>query len=473
MMYRTIDLCAGIGGIRKGFELTQHYKNVCSAEIDPLACKTYELLFGEDPQNDISSSEFKASLKTKQYDVLLAGFPCQAFSRVGLQLGFNDSTKGTVFFDIFQIIKTTFPKVVFLENVENLVNHDKGNTFMTIIESLELDLNYKVVGVNKAENGSIKYCGNDFIRNSKYFGLPQNRPRAYIIAFSRAYFGNRVDAICNELPQKNDKVIYSSVNDVLESDVPARFFLSEGYLKTLEKHFDRQKAKGYGFGYRIINDEKIEHPIANTLLATGGSGRERNLVVDKRNGSRWAGTEVKGKYSPINRKCIRTMTPLEWGRLQGFAGYAFLDDEGTDHFRFPSSVSNLQRFKQLGNSVTIPVIETMAQYIYDTVESMVQCFSEVEKRLFIMYGEEFVVCHALFQALGSIVRERSLVRMFDLVHHFGVGNPMSYREMSAYMHISEARVSQIMKQLSACKAVSRTEDGRIVFLASGTCPEAI
>lgn len=97
MEYKTIDLCAGIGGIRRGFELAGNFHNVISAEVDNLACKTYEHLFGDNPQNDVTSEEFKKKVESLQYDILLAGFPCQAFSRVGLQKGFLDTTKGTIF----------------------------------------------------------------------------------------------------------------------------------------------------------------------------------------------------------------------------------------------------------------------------------------------------------------------------------------------------------------------------------------
>lgn len=132
MKLKTIDLCAGIGGIRRGFELAGGYRNIASAEIDEMACKTYEHLFHEDPRNDVTNEKFKKHLQTLHYDVLMAGFPCQAFSSVGLQHGFEDKTKGTIFFDIAKIIKMTRPKVVFLENVQNLLSHDKQATFKTI-----------------------------------------------------------------------------------------------------------------------------------------------------------------------------------------------------------------------------------------------------------------------------------------------------------------------------------------------------
>ena len=121
MPFRTIDLCAGIGGIRKGFEMTGDYVNVLSAEVDKYACLTYEHLYGENPNNDLTSEEFKNIVDDTEYEVLLAGFPCQTFSRAGNEEGFNDEEKGIIFNHIAEIIERTRPRAVFLENVDNLV----------------------------------------------------------------------------------------------------------------------------------------------------------------------------------------------------------------------------------------------------------------------------------------------------------------------------------------------------------------
>ena len=112
--YKTIDLCAGIGGIRKGFEMTGQFNNVLSAEIDASACRTYEHLYNENPKNDLTSEEFKSKVAATDFDVLLAGFPCQTFSRAGLELGFADEEKGIIFSHIADIIKRTRPKAIFL-----------------------------------------------------------------------------------------------------------------------------------------------------------------------------------------------------------------------------------------------------------------------------------------------------------------------------------------------------------------------
>ena len=116
MPFRTIDLCAGIGGIRKGFEMTGDYVNVLSAEVDKYACLTYEHLYGENPNNDLTSEKFKNTVENTQYDVMLAGFPCQTFSRAGNEEGFNDEEKGIIFNHIAEIIERTRPRAVFLEN---------------------------------------------------------------------------------------------------------------------------------------------------------------------------------------------------------------------------------------------------------------------------------------------------------------------------------------------------------------------
>ena len=401
MKLKTIDLCAGIGGIRRGFELAGGYRNIASAEIDEMACKTYEHLFHEDPRNDVTNEKFKKHLQTLHYDVLMAGFPCQAFSSVGLQHGFEDKTKGTIFFDIAKIIKMTRPKVVFLENVQNLLSHDKQATFKTIVDTLDRQLDYHIVGVTHDKDGIPQYKRSAFLRNSRDFGVPQNRPRVYIVAFSRAYFGQHISLLPEEAPTKRSRTpVFKSLADVLDKKVDSRFFLSSGYLDTLEKHIVTQHKKGYGFGYCIVNAPEIETPIANTLLATGGSGRERNLIYDPINGASCAGTSIKGKYSPINDKFIRTMTPNEWGRLQGFVGYAFVDKNGIDQFSFPEGIRNVQRFKQFGNSVTIPVIEEYALFIQQCCDTMYDAFSPIEKRLFSMYGNEFLLCSLISRELA-------------------------------------------------------------------------
>ena len=155
------------------------------------------------------------------------------------------------------------------------------------------------------------------------------------------------------------------MNELLEFQAEAKYYMASGYLDTLIRHREREHGKGNGFGYRIVNEPGIEHPVANTIMATGGSGKERNLVFDPQDNI--AGMILSTKKTPLNDKGIRVMTPREWGKLQGFINYAFLDEEGIDHFSFPKEVAPTQQYKQFGNSVTIPVIETMAEF-------MLNCF---------------------------------------------------------------------------------------------------
>lgn len=351
--------------------MTGQFENVLSAEIDPYAAKTYEHLFGENPTNDLTSEGFKTEVVNTEYDILLAGFPCQAFSRVGKQQGFRDTTRGTIFFDIADIISRTNPRAVFLENVENLVSHDQGNTIETIIKTLEEELGYRVVGVTLDEDGNYVYSRSTLVRNTKDFGLPQNRPRAYIMAFSKKIYGNAVKLLNQQLPLVRDEVIFNDVIEILDTNVDDKYYMASGYLETLKKHKARQKKNGYGFGYCVVNQNNGAHPVAYTILATGGSGKERNLIYQPKPGV--AGKAIAGKKTVLNSEGIRVMTPDEWGRLQGFIGYAFKDQNGDDGFSFPEGTTDGQKYKQFGNSVSIPVIRSMAEF-------MLECFDTLEEQ---------------------------------------------------------------------------------------------
>jgi DNA (cytosine-5)-methyltransferase 1 len=348
--------------------MTGSFNTVISSEIDPYACKTYKHLFKVDPQNDLTTQGFKNLVTQTAYDILLAGFPCQPFSRAGLGEGFDDESKGGIFFHIVRIIKKTRPAVIFLENVDHLVTRENGETFKHILKVLEISLKYKIIGVQKAKDDTVIFNSKDFIRNSKNFGIPQNRPRAYIIGFDRKLFGDKIE-ILNEikLPETCPTVLYKNLNSILEKKVDPHYYLGSGYLETLKRHREREKKKGNNFGYKVINEPDIINPIANTLLATGGSGRERNLIYDPRPGI--GGIEVKNKKTPLNNEGIRIMTPREWGKLQGFINYAFLEN-GKDTFSFPDTVPELHQYRQFGNSVTIPVIKTMAEFILKCLKKM-------------------------------------------------------------------------------------------------------
>lgn len=191
------------------------------------------------------------------------------------------------------------------------------------------------------------------------------------MAFSRKRYGKAINHLNRELPLSNDKVIFKDIYAILDENVNDRYYMAQGYLDTLKRHRERNHSKGNGFGYNIVNQSRKKHPIANTILATGGSGKERNLIFQSKDGV--AGKIIKGKKTPINNEGIRVMTPNEWGKLQGFIGYAFIDKNGKDHFAFPENTTDNQKYKQFGNTVSIPVIETMAEF-------MIECLRILEKQ---------------------------------------------------------------------------------------------
>ena len=325
-MYKSVDLFAGIGGIRLGFDkaFKKDIETVFVSEWDKKAQETYRANFKDkfDIQGDITQIEEK---KIPQHDILLAGFPCQAFSLAGLKKGFEDA-RGTLFFDVARIAEYHKPKVIFCENVKNLVNHDRGKTFKVIRRILE-NLGYKVY---------------EKILNSKNFGVPQNRERIYIVAFR-----DDIDSSDFSFPEETaDSKVIADIME--EKEVSPKYYLSDVYLDSLVRHKERHESKGNGFGYEI---KKLDE-IANTLVC-GGMGRERNLIIDRRLTNFTPVTHIKGK---INKKYIRKMTPREWARLQGFP----------DDFKFV--VADTHLYKQFGNSVTVSVIEAIAKKIKKVLE---------------------------------------------------------------------------------------------------------
>lgn len=311
--FKFIDLFAGIGGFRIAMQELGG-KCIFTSEWDEQAKKTYEANFGEVPFGDITKAETKRFIPDG-FDVLCAGFPCQAFSIAGKRGGFED-TRGTLFFDVAEIIKNKKPKALFLENVKGLVNHDRGKTLKTILNVLRNDLGY--------------YVPEPRIMNAKDFGVPQNRERIYIVGFR-----NDLDIENFEYPKPlNKSVSFLDIRE--ENTVSVKYYLSKTYLNSLINHKKRHESKGNGFGYEIIPDTGI----ANAVVC-GGMGRERNLVYDHRLKDFTPVTHIKGE---VNREGIRKMTPREWARLQGFP----------DKFIIP--VADASAYKQFGNSVAVPAI---------------------------------------------------------------------------------------------------------------------
>lgn len=264
--FKFIDLFAGIGGIRLGFESIGG-ESVYSSEWDAPCQKTYLANFGEVPAGDITKVDEK---NIPAFDVLLAGFPCQPFSMAGLKKGFDD-IRGTLFFDIARIIAYHKPKVVFLENVKNLASHDKGRTLSVIIKTLE-DLGYTVFHQ---------------ILNAKDFGVPQNRARVYIIGFK-----GDVDF---KFPLPLDKK--TRLGDILEKNVDPKYTISDKLWAGHQRRKRQHKERGNGFGYSLFNEESV---YASTISARYYKDGSEILI------------EQKGKNP-------RKLTPREAARLQGYS----------------------------------------------------------------------------------------------------------------------------------------------------------
>ena len=329
--FRSIDLFAGIGGIRMGFD--QAFGDDISTEFvcewDQYAQKTYKANFHDNFEitGDITEVDEK---DIPSFDICLAGFPCQAFSIAGKKQGFNDDYKGrcrgTLFFDVARICAYHHPKVIFCENVKGLTIHDKGNTFKVITETLE-ELGYNVYSE---------------VLNSKNFGVPQNRERIYIVAFRKDIDSSTFGFPIGENSEKK-------IRDIMEEQpVSVKYYLSDVYLESLKKHKERHESKGNGFGFVIRDTDDI----AGTIVC-GGMGKERNLIIDKRLKDFTPVTHIKGN---VNREGIRKMTPREWARLQGFP----------DSYELP--LSDVHLYKQLGNSVSVPVIKAIASNIKSVLE---------------------------------------------------------------------------------------------------------
>jgi DNA (cytosine-5)-methyltransferase 1 len=313
--YRFIDLFSGIGGIRMGLEQTGRFECVKSYEINKKACDTYEANFGDNPFGDVTKIDADSLPK---FDFIAGGFPCQSFSMAGWRLGFDD-TRGTLFFEVAKLIKKTRPLAVLLENVRGLTNHDGGRTLAVILNVLRNDLGYATYSS---------------ILNAKDFGVPQNRERIYIAAFSFVpecdfdAFGGGFS-----FPTGNGTSV--TLRKFLESNVESNFYLSQKYMDGLKNHRKVQEEKGRGFGYEILDRDGI----ANAIVC-GGMGRERNLIRD----------EPVGEY-PADRNTdrIRMLTPRECARLQGFP----------DSFKTHPQVA--AAYRQFGNSVAVPVIRAIAE----------------------------------------------------------------------------------------------------------------
>lgn len=339
-----IDLFAGIGGIRYGFE-SAGGKCVFTSEYDKYAVKTYLANYhcDHDIHGDIKEITQPECMTKKQaynhiqnsipdHDVLLAGFPCQPFSIAGVSKknslgrshGFEDETQGTLFFDVARIIDAKRPLAVMLENVKNLKSHDKGKTFKVIMKTLD-ELGYDVVDRNYDEPGA-----DPRIINGKHF-VPQNRERIVIIAFRRDVSpkGLTLRDIARYFPKTEPKV-----GDILEpeNEVDDKYILTPNLWKYLKDYADKHKKAGNGFGFGKVTAESRSTRTLSARYYKDGS----EVLIDR-----------GAKRRP------RRLTPRECARLMGF------DKPGENTFIIP--VSDTQAYKQFGNSVVVPVFESVAK----------------------------------------------------------------------------------------------------------------
>lgn len=313
-----IDLFAGIGGIRIGFE-KQGGLSVFSSEIDKYAAKTYFANFGEYPSGDITKIDAN---QIPDHDILLAGFPCQPFSIAGVSKrkslgrghGFFDQTKGTLFFDIARITKIKRPKILFLENVKNLMSHDKGRTFEVIINTLK-DLDY--TPYYKVHDGR--------------FFVPQHRERTIIVAFDNKYFKHNENFTFPELPLNKKPVL----KEILDAQVDSKYTLTDKLWDYLQKYAQKHKEKGNGFGFGTPE----LNGITRTLSARYYKDGSEILIIQ-------------------NGKNPRRLTPRECARLQGFP----------ENFIIP--VSDTQAYKQFGNAVVVPLMEYLANSVVNTLKNV-------------------------------------------------------------------------------------------------------
>lgn len=328
--YKSIDLFAGIGGIRLGFEKAfgNDISTVFVSEWDDKAQKTYKANFDNNTIFEGDITKVKEE-DVPSFDICLNGMPCQAFSIGGKREGFNDNyhgmCRGTLFLDVARICDYHKPKVIFCENVRGLVTHDKKRTFQIIKKTFE-DIGYKVFYK---------------VLDSKNFGVAQHRERIYIVCF-------RNDIAPETFDFPTGCGVTTKLKDILEDNVPINHYLSTQYLSSLRERQNRHKEKGNGFNYEPLN----LNGVSNTIVC-GGSGHESNLIIDHNNAN-----NPNPKNKDINSEHIRKMTPREWARLQGF----------DDSYIFPNS--DTTTYKQLGNSVSIPVIAAIAEKIKHVLDNV-------------------------------------------------------------------------------------------------------
>ena len=306
--FKFIDLFAGIGGIRLAFQ-NQGGKCVFTSEWDKFAKKTYDANFGEVPFGDIT--KIKES-EIPEHDVLVAGFPCQPFSIAGVSKknslgrshGFLDETQGTLFFDVARIIEHKRPKAFMLENVKNLVSHDKGRTFKVIYKTLD-ELGYSV---------------HFRVLDGKHF-VPQHRERIIIVGFDKEVYKGKDNFKFPEMSDPN-----KAIAQILEPYPDEKYTLTNKLWSYLQNYAEKHKAKGNGFGFGMTDLSGISRTLSARYYKDGSE-----ILI------------------PQIDKNPRRLTPRECARLMGYP----------DNYVIP--VSDNQAYRQFGNSVIVPLIESVAK----------------------------------------------------------------------------------------------------------------
>lgn len=317
-----IDLFAGMGGFRLAMQ-AQGGKCIFSSEWNQYAQKTYLANFGDMPFGDITKEVTKSYIP-EHFDVLCAGFPCQPFSIAGVskknslgrETGFKDKTQGTLFFDVADIISRHRPKAFYLENVKNLVSHDRGRTFKVITETLE-ELDY-----------SIHYQ----VLDGKSF-VPQHRERIMIVGYDRKRYGGKEKF---EFPKLGESV--NCIGDILEQNVSAKYTLSDKLWGYLQNYAQKHKEKGNGFGYGLVDLNGITRTLSARYYKDGSE-----ILIPQGDG--------------VNP---RRLTPRECARLMGYPDEYIIN-----------AVSEVQTYRQCGNSVIVPLITAVAEKLVKTMNKKV------------------------------------------------------------------------------------------------------
>jgi DNA (cytosine-5)-methyltransferase 1 len=372
-----IDLFAGIGGIRRGFEKAGG-RCVFTSEWNPYAVRTYKANYHCDPEHhvfneDIREVTLSADLNVSEreayahidkvvpdHDVLLAGFPCQPFSIAGVSKknslgrkhGFEDETQGTLFYDVARIIAAKRPTAFVLENVKNLKSHDKGNTFRVIMKALD-ELGYWVADADHSAGEDHK------IIDGSHF-VPQHRERIVLVGFRKnlnVHNGFTLKDVAKLIPKRRP-----TLGDILDPQVDPKYILTPKLWAYLFNYAIKHKAKGNGFGYGLVKTGDVTRTLSARYYKDGSE-----ILIDR--GFNPA-LDFSHSDNVLNRP--RRLTPRECARLMGY------DAPGEGNFRIP--VSDMQAYKQFGNSVVVPVFAAVATLMKDRIVAGKRIAAELRKQ---------------------------------------------------------------------------------------------